>query len=468
MFESKQVLLNWMEADPVDTWELGRNDSAESILGTRNVFVDYPELAFTLFGADVPANYSTPSGSAAAEAYTITAVSGNTAYGTVSINGKNITASPKTGYYASGYTVTSGTATVTRDGNVFTVAASSDCTIRIDFAAKTAATVNYIQNGETVGQVKGLYVGDVVTLPAHEGDVPEGCTFMGWVTAPVRQTGTKPATIYLKGAEYNTAAATTNFYALYSYVGEGEGEATGQWTLVTAESQLTPGAQVVMACKEKGTVAGALSSSYLSKVDATFSGNIIPSLPASAQIMILGGGSGAWTFANASGKLLGCTSTKNLAWGSGTTNWDITIGTDGAATIQNETESRGRFLYNNSATRFTTYTSNANAGMILPNLYMLDLGGGTTMYSTEIGTVAACEHIFENGSCVHCNVSIGDLNCNGTVNEADAIYLLQHLLMPGTYKVDWEADFDSSSQVDEYDVVYLLQHVLMPEDFPLR
>ena len=37
-------LLRWIEEDPVDTWELGRNDSVEAITGTRNVFVDYPEL----------------------------------------------------------------------------------------------------------------------------------------------------------------------------------------------------------------------------------------------------------------------------------------------------------------------------------------------------------------------------------------------------------------------------------------
>ena len=60
VMESMEVLLEWMEADPVDTWELGRNDSVQSITGTRNVFVDYPELAFLLFGEDVP-DMQTPS-----------------------------------------------------------------------------------------------------------------------------------------------------------------------------------------------------------------------------------------------------------------------------------------------------------------------------------------------------------------------------------------------------------------------
>ena len=64
VIESKDILLEWIEEDPVDTWELGRNDSVESITGTRNVFVDYPELAFVLFGEQVPSDYITPSGEA--------------------------------------------------------------------------------------------------------------------------------------------------------------------------------------------------------------------------------------------------------------------------------------------------------------------------------------------------------------------------------------------------------------------
>ena len=62
VMESLDVLLKWMEQDPVDTWELGRNDSVQSITGTRNVFVDYPEFAFLLFGEEVPAQMATPSG----------------------------------------------------------------------------------------------------------------------------------------------------------------------------------------------------------------------------------------------------------------------------------------------------------------------------------------------------------------------------------------------------------------------
>ena len=50
VFQSVDVLLEWCELDPVDTWEMGRNEVVENIQGNRNVFIDYPELAWTLFG----------------------------------------------------------------------------------------------------------------------------------------------------------------------------------------------------------------------------------------------------------------------------------------------------------------------------------------------------------------------------------------------------------------------------------
>ncbi len=61
VFQSVDVLLAWCLLDPVDTWELGRNEVVEAYQGNRNVFIDYPEYAWLLFGRSVPANYTTPS-----------------------------------------------------------------------------------------------------------------------------------------------------------------------------------------------------------------------------------------------------------------------------------------------------------------------------------------------------------------------------------------------------------------------
>ena len=147
VMESRAVLLKWMIEDPVDTWEMGRNDAVQSITGVRNVFVDYPELAFKLLGAEMPANYPTPSngGGSAPVVYTVTAASNNTAYGTVALNGNVITATAKSGYEidsAAPYTVTpSGAATVTRKDNTFTVSnLTKNCTVTINFKALAVCT----------------------------------------------------------------------------------------------------------------------------------------------------------------------------------------------------------------------------------------------------------------------------------------------------------------------------------------
>ncbi len=64
VIESLDTLLQWCKLDPVDTWEMARNDQCENLVGNRNVFIDYPEYAWLLFGQKVPADLTTPSGQA--------------------------------------------------------------------------------------------------------------------------------------------------------------------------------------------------------------------------------------------------------------------------------------------------------------------------------------------------------------------------------------------------------------------
>lgn len=59
-----ETLLEWCENDPVDTWEMSRNDACQSVQGNRNVFIDYPELAWVLFDQKIPNTMNTPSGEA--------------------------------------------------------------------------------------------------------------------------------------------------------------------------------------------------------------------------------------------------------------------------------------------------------------------------------------------------------------------------------------------------------------------
>ncbi|MBR3917082.1 MAG: hypothetical protein IKJ49_08090 [Bacteroidaceae bacterium] len=149
------------------------------------------------------------------------------------------------------------------------------------------------------------------------------------------------------------------------------------WTKVTDASTLKAGDQLVIACSGKGVVASSLTSTYMDKAAATFSSDksTITTLPSNATVLTLGGSKDAWILASASGQQLGATAVKKVAWVGGTKTWSISI-ENGNATIQSTTSSYGRFLYNSSSPRFTVYTSNATASMILPELYRLESSSG--------------------------------------------------------------------------------------------
>lgn len=184
VIESLDTLLEWMELDPVDTWEMSRNDQCENVQGNRNVFIDYPEYAWLVFGLTPPSDYQTPSGEAMnTTSYTITAVANNDAWGSVSVSGRTVTATPNTGYYAESATVSpAGAATVTQRGNVFTVSnLTADCTVTVNFAAKTACTVSFAANGGTGTMAsQQVYEGESFTLPACGFTAPSGQRFAGW------------------------------------------------------------------------------------------------------------------------------------------------------------------------------------------------------------------------------------------------------------------------------------------------
>ena len=108
--------------------------------------------------------------------YTITAISNNASYGTVSLTGKVITATPESGYRVSttsAYTVTSGTATVTDNGDgTFTVTPSSDCMVQINFEAIPTHNIIFNTGGLVTISNATVYEGDTYNItetPAISG-----------------------------------------------------------------------------------------------------------------------------------------------------------------------------------------------------------------------------------------------------------------------------------------------------------
>lgn len=225
VIESLETLLQWCEEDPVDTWEMGRNDAVQAIQGNRNVFIDYPELAWLLFDQQIPAEMDTPSGNAgeASSAYTLTAVSGDPACGTVSVSGNVVTASPAAGCSVSGYTLSpADAAIVNARGNAFTVTdMTADCTLTVHFVRQQTARVNYhTPKGVGYTGTTAAWLNSTIRLASVSGTPIDNSgrvySFVGWSLSPFTATTTVPHA-YAPGGSYMLTQAETDFYAVFSY-----------------------------------------------------------------------------------------------------------------------------------------------------------------------------------------------------------------------------------------------------------
>ncbi len=384
VIESRAVLLKWMEEDPVDTWELGRNDSCQSITGTRNVFVDYPELAFLMLGDEIPDNYTSPSGVGSAVSYNITAQSNNTSYGTVSLSGKTITASPKTGYYASGYTVTSGSATVTQNGNTFTVNASSDCTIRINFAARKTVTVSFA--GANVVSQTG-YAGDVMTLPTVTA--PDGYNFLGWMTSALPTETTEKPSYHTNSF---TPTQSTTLYALYSYVDETSSGGTGDYVKVTAAPADWSGEYLIVYEANSYIFDGSLTSfDAVSNYKAvTISGETISAEQGDPYKFTIAAVNGGYSIQGTSNNYIGNGSNSNaLTTSSSALVNKLSLDANGNANIVSDGGAYLRYNANSGQNRFRYYKSSSYSGQKPVALYVKDGSAGTTYYTTSI---TDCNH----------------------------------------------------------------------------
>ncbi len=432
VIESKDVLLKWMEEDPVDTWELGRNDSVESITGTRNVFVDYPELAFLLFNEDVPAGYDSPSGEGATAGYTVNASTNNSNYGTVSVSGNVITATPKTGYEATGYTILSGTATVTRSGNKFTVSPSSDVSVRINFGKREELTVQFMESGGVTSS-QTAYAGDPINLPAHKGTVPDGRSFLGWVSHEVSETTDEP-TYYAAGATWTVSAGVT-FYALYAR--SEEGGVVNNNTYEPYSGALTEGDYLIVH-NDGALIAEVGSAGRFNYAEVSTASGTIKDPAANAIWHIAPNGS-YWTLYNASaGAYAGGNGSKNkgalLTTLTDYGKWTVTG--DGAYEFVN--------VGNKAAGVNANLRRNGTYGYAC---YSTTTGGSLTLYKRASGTVyyftdykVPCTHEYDNACDADCN-ACGDLrevgdhvydNANdATCNECGAVRQIAAQVMSG-------------------------------------
>ena len=174
---------------------------------------------------------------------------------------------------------------------------------------------------------------------------------------------------------------------------------TGAFTLLTNISNLAAGDEVILVSTANNVAAATITNDVFTTEEVSISDNNTITLPSTSSVVVMTvGKSGSnWTFTN-NGQLLKATAVKKVRFGANTgdSNWTISISSDNA-TIQNGTESYGRFLYNVSNPRFTTYTSNTSKTMLLPQLYYRK-PAATGM--TNISAGSEVRKIIENGQVV--------------------------------------------------------------------
>ena len=373
----------------------------------------------------------------AAPAYTITAQSNNNSYGTVSLSGSVITANPADGYRvntSTPYTVSPAeSATVSQDGDEFTVTPSANTTVTINFEAIPTYTVTFNAEGGSCGTESATETigGGGVTLPAATIGVA-GWEFIGWAADAVTNTTTLP-TLYKAGSTYYPTSATV-LHAVYTL------SITGTtYTRVTSLNQINASKKI------------AVTSQYGSKI-LTHDASIVNAptetnneiTVASDQMFVLSGDNTAgYVLTGASGTLSQeslSTSDENdqsIDW-SGTNNkWIIELNTyaDNLFALRNAASDKAALeqysgwkteYHNNYSSRQytamklyipkTAYNSNPSA-IITPNV-AFDSADPVTLYldgTTENTNTATVTGVSKTINYTSSNTGVATVNSEGVV-----------------------------------------------------
>ena len=237
-------------------------------------------------------------------------------------------------------------------------------TIAVTYTQDQQATLTFAK-GEATGTEDAPtaitdYVGETIQLPANPFTY-SGHKFIGWSCDD-------GANKLAAGADY-VLSENKAFVAYWEAIPTFN-DADHEWQLATS---LEAGNYYVIgsASKDK-TASKTITSGYMSEVDTEIEDGVIAynELGTNTAIFLLGGNStDGWTLTEVTtDNVLGTTANKNVSWNAGTQVWAISIAEGGNATIGGSS----RILHNaaNTGKRFTTYTSELSASMLLPQLYV--------------------------------------------------------------------------------------------------
>ncbi len=404
LITSTSLLLSWCQADPVDTWEMGRNDVVQSIQGNRNVFIDYPELAWLLFDQEIPEGITTPSSGSAActhsRATTTTEDPTCTQDGLVTVTcdicGEvlSTTALPATGHQylaqvtdpteaAQGYTTYTCTVCGYSYRDNYLPALGGKCYVHFVVP----------QGVDTVVDLSG-YAGQAVTLPTPTG-TPEAdgqdYTFCGWTAATVTDATSAPA-YFPAGDSYTIEAESTVLYALYTYsVAADEGSTVGdaRYVRVTETPDSWAGEYLIVAPDYGVAFDGSLSNldsiGNTIAVDVDIEGNTISAEQGDGHSFTIAPSGDGYTILSASGLYIGTDSNSNsLISSSNTYQNTISLDEDGFANIISDKGAYLRYNASINQCRFRYYKSSTYTGQKAVCLFVRRGSDCTAYYTTEL------------------------------------------------------------------------------------
>ena len=428
VMESLDILLKWNKEDPVDTWEMGHNDAVQSITGTRNVFVDYPEYAYLLFGRSIPSDLTTPStgGDPNANPGGSTGGSGSTGTGTVATlvtNASSLKAGDRIIIAALDYefamsttqnTNNRGQASVTKSGNTLTF--GSDVQVITLETGTVSGTFGF--------QVDGQYL---YAASSSANNMKTKATLDGngsWSVSIDGSTGA--ATVIANGSysrnnmRYNASSALFSCYAagnsqkelaIYRLGTDGGGsgdsgssgdnsgttEPGSTATMVTKASSLKAGDRIVIAALDYDfALSTTQSASNRAKAPVTKSGSTL-TFGSDVQIITLEAGTSSGTFAFCVGVdayLYAPSSTANQLKTTDAVedngSWTISIDSStGSASVTAGAVTRNVMRYNSTSSLFNCYAANNTQ----KNIAIYKLSGTTQCshsYSSKVTTAATC------------------------------------------------------------------------------
>ena len=239
-----------------------------------------------------------------------------------------------------------GTATITATAG----SVSATCTVTV--SAIPATGISLDQTSLTLKQ----YATETLTATITPENTTDKLT---WSSSDV-----KVATVtdgVVKGIAPGVATITATVGA-FSATCEVTVEAPLSYAVATDAAALAVGDVIVLGCKAKNTVAGAMGKEtyFASKTAAIDTDGNLTS--GDAIEITLGGYPGAWMLQTEEG-FVGCYADKKLSIsGSRDSVWTIAIDSkDSTATIKNHTDSYGTMKFNSQNPRFTTYASGQTA-----------------------------------------------------------------------------------------------------------